>query len=144
MIGSFRLKETVLALCVVLLAASMSFAAEDKLGYMDIHKVLSSHPKYEAAQKQLDEYIQKQSDAVKEAVAKETDPRKKQEILDKARSESGQEEVRVMNPLTEDINKVVAKVAQSKGVTVVLNKILIYYGGVDLTEDIVKAVKELK
>lgn len=144
MFKSFKCEILLLAVCMVLLLASGSFAAEDKIGFMDIHKVLSSHPKYITVQKQLETFIQKKSDATKAAIAKETDPKKKQELLDKARTDSGMEEMRVMNPLTEDINKVVAKVAKAKGVTVVLNKVLIYYGGVDLTDDIVKALKELK
>lgn len=111
---------------------------------MDIQRVLMAHPKYEATQKQLDTFIRNKSDAAKAAIDKESDPKKKQEILDKARSESGIEEVRVMNPLTEEINKVVAGVAKGKGVTIVLNKLLIYYGGVDLTDDVVKALKDLK
>lgn len=139
-----KVKVLFVAICAIFLLASTSFAAEDKLGFMDIHKVLSSHPKYEATQKQLEAFIQKKSDAAKAAIEKETDPKKKQEILDKARTDSGIEEVRVMNPLTNDINKIVEKVAKSKGVTVVLNKMLVYYGGVDLTEDVVKALKDLK
>lgn len=144
MFKSFKLEVLLLAICMILLFVSSSFAAEDKIGFMDIHRVLSSHPKYEATQKQLETFIQKKSDTTKAAIAKETDPKKKQEILDKARSDSGMEEVRLMNPLTEDINKVVAKVAKAKGVTVVVNKMLIYYGGVDLTDDVVKALKEQK
>ena len=140
----FNMKVLFLAICSILLLASASFAAEDRIGFMDIQKVLSSHPKYEATQKQLDAFMQKKSNDAKAAIAKESDPKKKQEILDKARSESGMEEVRVMNPLTDEINKVVANVAKSKGVTVVVNKMLIYFGGVDLTDDIVKALKGLK
>ena len=33
---------------------------------------------------------------------------------------------------------------KDKGVTVVLNKILIYFGGVDITDDVVKALKNTK
>ena len=49
-----------------------------------------------------------------------------------------------MNPLTEDLNRTIANVAKDKGVTVVLNKILIYFGGVDITDDVVKALKNTK
>ena len=139
-----RVKVLFLAICSIFLLSSASFAAEDKIGFMDIHKVLSSHPKYATTQKQLETFIQKKSDTAKAAIEKEADPKKKQEILDKARTDSGIEEVRVMNPLTNDINKIVEKIAKSKGVTIVLNKSLVYFGGVDLTEDITKALKELK
>lgn len=133
-----------MATCSIFLFVSASLAAEDKIGFMDIQKVLTAHPKYAVTQKQLEAFIQKKSEAAKAAIDKESDPKKKQEILDKARTESGMEEVRVMNPLTNDINKIVAKIAKNKDVTVVLNKLLIYHGGVDLTDDVVKALKELK
>lgn len=144
MFDSLKMKTLFWALCLIFLFVSVSLAAEDKIGFMDIQRVLTAHPKYEATQKQLDAFMKKKSEAAKAAIDKESDPKKKQEILDKARTESGMEEVRVMNPLTEDINKIVARIAKSKNVTIVLNKLLIYYGGVDLTDDIIKALKELK
>jgi outer membrane protein len=120
------------------------FAAEDRIGFIDSPRVLVAHPKYEELQKQLDEFIQKKSDEAKVAADKEKDPDKKRQIIETARRESGDEQLRVMNPITDEINKVIEMVAKSKGVTVILNKVLIFYGGVDLTEEVVSALKKLK
>ena len=35
----------------------------------------------------------------------------------------------------------IAKVAKKKGVTIVVNKALVYYGGTDLTQDVINALK---
>lgn len=134
----------ILAMMIIHFSAMGLLAAEDKVGFIDPHKVLSSHPKYEALQKQLDEFVQKKSDEAKALAEKETDQAKRMEIIERARKQSGDEEMRLMNPLTDDINKIIETVAKSKGVTVVLDKVLIFYGGVDLTEDIVSGLKKLK
>jgi outer membrane protein len=120
------------------------FAAEDRIGFIDSPRVLSSHPRYEALQKQLDTFIEKKSEEARVASEKETDTTKKMVIIQNARMESGQEEMRVMNPITDEINKIIETVAKSKGITVVLNKLLIFYGGVDLTDDVISAIKKLK
>lgn len=134
----------VLALLAVHVMALCAFAASDRIGFIDTQRVLSSHPKYEAAQKQIEAFIKKKSETARTAAKQETDVKKRAEIIDKARKESGEEERRIMNPLTEDLNRTIANVAKDKGVTVVLNKILIYFGGVDITDDVVKALKNTK
>jgi outer membrane protein len=66
------------------------------------------------------------------------------EIIETARRESGREELRVMNPITEDINKVIESVAKSKGITIVMERVYIFFGGTNLTEDVIKGVKAIK
>ena len=136
--------NTIMAVLIVHLTAICAFAASDILGFIDTQRVLLAHPKYEASQKQIEAFVKKKSDAAKAATEKEKDPKKQSEIIDKARTESGLEEVKIMNPLTKDINDAIAKVAKSKGVTVVLNRVMIYFGGVDITDDVVKVLKNLK
>ena len=141
------MKKTIL-FCFVLLATMLlctaSFAAEDKVGFIDAQRALVAHPKYEQSQKQLNDFVQKRTDEAKELAEKEKDQNARMAIIESARWECGDEEMRIMNPITADINGVIEKVAKTKGVTVVLNKMLIYFGGVDLTDDVVKGLKELK
>jgi outer membrane protein len=133
-----------IALVMLNTTAVLLHAAEDRVGFIDAPRVLSSHPKYAESQKYMEEFVRKKTEESMAAAEKETDQRKRQEIIDTARMESGNEESRVMTPITKDINKVIESVAKAKGVTVVLNKMLIYFGGVDLTEDVIKGLKELK
>lgn len=133
-----------LALVGLLSSVAVSSAAEDKIGFIDAQRALMAHPKYEQSQKHLDEFVNKKTDEAKEAADKETDAEKRAMIIDNARRASGDEELRMMNPITADINSIIEKVAKSKGVTVVLNRVLIYYGGIDITDDVIKGLKELK
>ena len=43
--------------------------------------------------------------------------------------------------IDKEVNDTISKVAKAKGVTIVLNKVLVYYGGVDLTQDVITALK---
>ena len=119
-------------------------AATDKIGFIDTQRILAAHPKYEESQKYLDGFITKKSEEARIAADKEPDAGKRMAIIDEARQASGQEEMRVMNPITVDINKVIETVAKSKGVTVVVERVYIFHGGVDLTDDVVKGVRALK
>jgi outer membrane protein len=55
--------------------------------------------------------------------------------------EMRQEESKIMTPILKEVNDTIAKVAKSKGITIVFNKALVYYGGVDLTPDVITALK---
>ena len=82
------MKKMLLLALVSLFVFSFGSAAmaQDKVGYVDPQKILVSHPKYEATQKQLDQFAKKKADATKIAVDKEKDPKKKSEIYEKVRA----------------------------------------------------------
>lgn len=138
------LAASVLCAAMLGLSGTAARAASDKIGFIDTQRILIAHPKYESSQKYVDDFIEKKSEEARAAAEKETDPSKRMEIIDTARSESGREEMRVMNPITEDINKVIETVAQSKGITIVMERVYIFFGGTDLTEDVIKGVMALK
>jgi outer membrane protein len=126
------------------LSGTAVYAATDKIGFIDTQRILVAHPKYESSQKYVDDFITEKSEAARSAAEKETDPSKRMEIIDTARRESGLEELRMMNPITEDINKVIETVAKSRGVTVVIERVYVFFGGIDITEDVIKGVKAIK
>jgi outer membrane protein len=119
-------------------------AASDKIGFIDPQRVLEAHSKYEASQKQIDEFIKAKTEEARASAEKETDADKRMQIIAAARRESGQEDLKVMQPILDDINKVIESVAKAKGVTIVIERVFVFYGGVDLTDDVVKGVKAIK
>jgi outer membrane protein len=143
---SYRKIFAISLMTVILLSAGVfsASAASDRIGFIDTQRILASHPKYDESQKYLDGFITKKSDEAREAAEKEPDAAKRMQIIDTARQESGLEEMKVMNPITAEINKVIESVAKAKGVTVVVEKVYIFFGGVDITDDVVKGVKALK
>jgi len=77
----------------------------------------------------------------KAAFDKETDDKKKAVIVENLQLDMRNEEAKLMTPILKEVNNVIAKVAKAKGITIVLNKGLVIYGGIDITNDVVTALK---
>ena len=131
-----------LAIAALFAFGAISDAAEDKVGYVDDMGVLQQFSKFQQAQKQLDELGKKKSNAAKAAFDKESDEKKKSDIVQNLQLEMREEEAKLMNPVLKEVNDTIAKVAKQKGITIVINKALVYYGGIDLTQDVANALKK--
>lgn len=131
-----------LAIAALFAFGAISYAADDTVGYVDDMGVLQQFSKFQQAQKQLDELGKKKLNAAKAAFDKESDEKKKSEIVQNLQFEMREEEAKLMNPVLKEVNDTIAKVAKQKGVTIVVNKALVYYGGIDLTQDVVNALKK--
>ena len=131
-----------LAIAALFAFGAISYAADDTVGYVDDMGVLQQFSKFQQAQKQLDELGKKKSNAAKAAFDKESDEKKKSTIVQNLQLEMREEEAKLMNPVLKEVNETIEKVAKQKGVTVVVNKALVYYGGIDLTQDVVNALKK--
>ena len=136
-------KTAVLLLAVLALIAlgSVAYADEDTIGYVDDMLVLRQFSKFQQAQKQLEELDKRKSSAAKAEFDKETDEVKKRNIIEKLQTEMREEDAKLMNPVLKELSDPVSTVAKQKGVTLVMNKFLVYYGGIDLTQDVINALK---
>lgn len=130
-----------LAVVAIFAAGAASYAADDVIGYVDDMQVLQQYSKFEQARKQLNDLGNKRSNEAKAAFDKETDENKKNEIVQNLQLEMREEEAKIMTPILKEVNEMIAKVAKQKGVTLVVNKALVYYGGIDLTQDVINALK---
>ena len=79
---------------------------------------------------------------MKMAVDKETDQNKKAQIFSAKRNELAQEEQRLMQPIFQEAQLAVRTVAKIKGVTVVIEKSAVYFGGIDITDDVIQELKK--
>ncbi|MPN27379.1 hypothetical protein SDC9_174810 [bioreactor metagenome] len=52
------------------------------------------------------------------------------------------EEQRLMEPLFKEAQMAVRTVAKVKGITVVIEKSAVYFGGIDITDDVVQELKK--
>ncbi|MDR1514660.1 MAG: OmpH family outer membrane protein [Synergistaceae bacterium] len=135
------LRAVTLTLFLGVFAAGTAMAAEEKVGGIDPQRVLFQHPKYEQTLKQIKEIADRKQDEAKTAIDKETDNNKKAEIFQAMRKEIAEEEQKLMQPLFKDIDLAVRTVATAKQVTVVVDKTALFYGGVDITDDVVQELK---
>jgi outer membrane protein len=124
--------------------AGAAVAAEEKVGGIDPQKVLFQHPKYGQTLQQIKKIADQKQEQAKAAIDKESDNNKKAEIFQAMRKEIAEEEQKLMQPLFKDIDLAVRTVASAKQVTVVVDKTALFYGGVDITDDVVQELKRTK
>ncbi len=132
----------VLAFVFVVFSVGAAFAADEKIGGIEPQKVLFQHPKYEQVLKQIKSIADKKQNDAKAAIDKESDNNKKSQIFQNMRKDIAEEEQKLMQPLFKEIDIAVRTVANAKKITVVVDKTAIFYGGVDITDDVIQELKK--
>lgn len=127
---------------LVALGAGVASAAE-KVGIIDMQKVVFSHPKFADTQKKIADTMRTKQNEAKMAIDAEQDQKKKAEIYRTKRQEMAQEENRLMAPILKDTDMAIRTVAKSKGFTVIFEKSTVIYGGTDITQDVILQLKKV-
>ena len=132
-----------LSLALLLICSSAVLAsANEKIGVIDSQKIIFQHPRFEAVTKQLQQISQKKENEMKMAVDKESDQNKKAQIFNTKRNEFAQEEAKLMQPIFQEAQVAVRTVARLKGVTVVIEQSAVYFGGIDINDDVIQELKK--
>ncbi|HPX04137.1 MAG TPA: OmpH family outer membrane protein [Synergistaceae bacterium] len=141
----FSARKIVISLFAVLffsLLVSGAAFAQDVMGCVDPQKIMFQHPKFEEVQKQIRDVTNKKQEEAKAAIEKETDDKKKAQIFQTKRTEAANEERKLMEPIFKDINLAIRTVANAKKITVVVDKGAVFYGGTDITDDVIAELKK--
>jgi outer membrane protein len=117
-------------------------APEEKVGAIEPQRVLFQHPKYEQTLKQIKNIADQKQNEAKVAIDKESDNNKKAEIFQNMRRTIAEEEQKLMQPLFKEIDLAVRTVATAKKITVVVDKTTVFYGALDITDDVVQELKK--
>ena len=139
----------ILGLLVSLLSVNSVFAAE--IACVDVQKVVSSSSQVKALkteqQKKAKELVSFVEKARKE-VAAVSDTQKKQALEEKYNKElvtkkekMDKEYATKLKSIETSITKVIAEQAKAKGYDMVITKGIVLYGGNDITDDVIKAIK---
>ena len=142
MFSSRRITVCVLAVFFLSLYIAGAAFAQDVMGCVDPQKVMFQHPKFEQIQKQISDVTNKKQAEAKTAIDKETDDKKKAKIFQDKRTEAANEERKLMEPLFKDINLAIRTVANAKKITVVVDKGAVFFGGTDITADVITELKK--
>ena len=109
------------------------------IGYVDMTRAVDAHPRKASAENALRDYAQSQIADAQQRMKTMTQPQRddlqrqvNQEIL-KKRSE-------LIGGLEKDIRSAIDKVAKQQGVSIVLSREVVLYGGVDLTDLVIKEI----
>lgn len=143
MVINTRRVAAVFAVSVFLIAVLAGIAAaQEKVGVIDPQRVLFQHPKFQEVQQRIKSVVEKKQQEAKSAIDQTADNQQKQQIFDKKRQEAAAEEQKMMEPLFKDIDLAIRTVAKAKALTIVLDKGQVFFGGMDITEDVVQELKK--
>lgn len=132
---------SVLVACALALIGGAAFA-EEKIGVLDPQQVLLNHPKFQDAQKQIQQVVQSKQNEAKMAIDATSNKDEQAKIYRTKRQEAAAEEQKLMQPLFKDIDLAIRTVAKAKGLTIVLDKTQVFFGGMDITNDVIQELKK--
>ncbi|TMI90777.1 MAG: OmpH family outer membrane protein [Bacillati bacterium ANGP1] len=135
------------AAVIIVLAASGFIAARSApalgqsftVGYVDMAKAIEGHPKKASAEAALKDYAQAQIADAQQRMKTMT-PDQQAETRNKVNQDLVKKRQELIAPLEKDIRAAIEKVARSQGIAIVLSRDVVLYGGVDLTDQVVKAI----
>lgn len=116
-------------------------SAADTIGVIDSQGIISQHPAFENAAKQLQQIARQKESEAKAAADRETEPAEKAKVVQAKRGEMAKEEQRLMEPIFKDCQEAVRVIAKKRNVTLVLEKASVYFGGLDITQDVIQQLK---
>lgn len=137
------LSVIMLALVCVVAVTGAAVAAE-KIAIIDPQKVLFNHPKFQDTQKQIQTMMDKKQQETKMAMETVKGEEEQRRVFMQKRQEAAIEEQKMMEGLFKDIDMAIRVVAQAKGFTLVLDKNQVFFGGVDITNDVILELNKKK
>lgn len=131
-------------LAAIMLVTAGAASADEKIGIADMQRVLLKHPRFESVSKRIEAVYRAKEKELKTALEKVTDKKVAAETAQAKRREVAQEEMKLKEPIYKEIRAAIRTVAKSKGITVVLERGAVQFGGIDVTEDIIKELNKKK
>jgi outer membrane protein len=122
-------------------AASSAATTGDRIGVIDSQMVITQHPKFESAMKELQGISRRKEEEARVAADREKDETKKAQLVREKRMELAREEQRIMEPIIQQAQMAVRAVAKIKNLTIILEKASVYVGGMDITDDVVLQIR---
>src|SRR3989441_10854359 len=101
------------------------------IGYVDMQRALDNHPRKASSERALQEFFQAKQREFQQS-AKSLGPVQRQELDRQLQQEFVQKREELLGGLDKDIRVAVEKVSRDRGVSIVLDRTVVLYGGGDL------------
>lgn len=122
------------------LTGGVASAASSAVGVIDYRQVMSQHPGLEVANAQMQKEVETAQQEF-EAKSAEMNDQQKAEYYQQTQQRLAQKQADLIDPLSKQVEATVKSVAESKGLSVVIDKGAVVYGGQDITQDVIKKLK---
>ena len=118
-------------------------ASESAIGVVNYQVLVSQSPRLEQVRTEMQSAIaetRKEFDSKSQNMNDEEKERYYKQLQERL----GNKEKELMAPLLEEINATIKKIADKKGLKVVVDKSTVVYGGSDITDEVAKALQTAK
>ena len=128
---------SVVALALTQTGSVASAASSGSVGVVNQQEVFSSHPDLNNIRTQMQTFAQEVQKEYEEKSSGMSD-QEKQDYARQCAQRVQQKEQELLEPVMTAIEAAVKKVADNKGLAVVITKDAVVYGGQDITQDVIK------
>jgi outer membrane protein len=116
-----------------------AFGQSFTIGWVDMPRALDAHPRKSGAEAALREYAQAQIADAQQRMKAMTAPQR-QDLQRQVDQDIFKKRAELLGGLDKDLRAAIEKVAKQQGVSIVLSRDVVLYGGVDLTDQVIKVV----
>jgi outer membrane protein len=113
------------------------------VGYVEMQRALDNHPRKVSSERALQEFFQAKQREFQER-SKTMQPFQRQELDRQLQQQILEKRGELLGGLDKEIRAAVEQIAKQSNVTIVLDRSVVLFGGVDLTEAVIKFVKGAK
>ena len=131
---------------VVIVGAAMAlrqapvFGQSFAIGYVEMQRALDGHPRRASSERALQEFYQAKQREFQER-SKTMTAFQRQELDRQLQGQIMEKRNELLGGLDKELRAAVETVAKQAGVTVVLDRSVVLYGGTDLTDEVIKVIK---
>lgn len=118
-------------------------ASDSAIGVVNYQVLVSQSPKLNNVREAMQKEIQNTRTEFDEK-SKGMNDAEKDRYYKQLQERLGNKEKELMDPLINEINETIKKIAEKKGLKVVVDKSSVIYGGADITDEVAKALAAAK
>lgn len=129
-----------LAAAVVTAAGGGPIGAPFTVGYVDMQRALDAHPRKASSEEALNQFARAKAAELRRA-AQGKSTAEQANLARRTQEEILRRRAELLAALDKDIRAAVERVARRAGVSVVLDRTVVLYGGVDLTDQVIEELR---
>ena len=127
---------SVVALALTQTGGIASAASSSSVGVIDYQQVMAAHPDVQNLQTQMETAVNEVRKEYEEKSAGMND-QEKAEYYRQCQERLAQKQQQLLDPIKNAVDAAIKKVADKKGLAVVIEKMAVVYGGQDITQEVV-------
>ncbi len=116
-------------------------ASSANVGVVNYRQIVSQHPDIQKVNTQLEAAYKDIAKDFEEKAAGMSDE-EKNDYFQQCQQRFVQKQAELMEPITKSVDAAIKKVADSKGLSIVIDNSVVIYGGTDITQNVISQLKK--